>query len=186
MVKKEKIKGRYVSLRSAELNDAEFTLTIRQNPEVTAYLPRLNTTIYEQIEWIKSQRKKENDYFFVVRDISNRQIGTISIYNIKEEVAESGRLAMQGNSMENIEAQLLALQFGFFDLNLKQIYCNIHHENIRAMRFIELFGAVRIEKSKLEDNQILTMLTINKHNFVKFEEKLKSLLYRQTKSNINI
>ena len=35
------IEGKYVNLRSVEEQDAEFTLSLRQDPQLTKYLPKL-------------------------------------------------------------------------------------------------------------------------------------------------
>ena len=44
----EVIEGRYVDLRSATIEDAEFTLAIRQAPEFSKWLPRIDNTIDQQ------------------------------------------------------------------------------------------------------------------------------------------
>ena len=74
----ETIKGKYVTLKSANIEDAEFSLELRQNPALTKYLPKLDVTIEQQKNWILDQRNKNDDYFFVV--INNKNERIIGIY----------------------------------------------------------------------------------------------------------
>ena len=103
MIYEKKLCGKFVFLRSADIDDAEFTLSLRKNPELTRYMPTLNLTVVQQRAWIESQRSKENDYFFVVRNLLNQPVGTVSLYNMQGKIAESGRLVLIGNALENAE-----------------------------------------------------------------------------------
>ena len=46
----EDIIGKYVMLSSATEEDAPFALAIRQDPNMTKFLPRLNISVEQQIE----------------------------------------------------------------------------------------------------------------------------------------
>lgn len=172
------IVGRYVNLRSANEDDAEFTLAVRQDPEFNKYLPRVNNTLEQQKSWIKKQREKEGDYFFVVRDNDGKRLGTISIYAIQGDYAEAGRLTMRGNSLQSIEAQLLSFHFGFNELGLREIVSYIYAENARALRFTQQFGGVLHEPFENENGQMECKATNSKEDFDNCEKKLSALIYR--------
>lgn len=84
------IEGRYVDLRSVEEGDAEFTLEIRQDPEFTRFLPRIENTLEQQKNWIQHQRNKEGDYFFVVQNKAGERIGTIGLFDVTDIQCEGG------------------------------------------------------------------------------------------------
>ena len=178
MVYEKGIKGCYVDLKSAKVSDAEFTLSIRQDKDFSRYLPRINNTLEQQREWIRSQRKKTGDYFFVVWDKTEKQIGTISIYVMEGDFAEGGRLAIRGNALQNIEAQLLLFRFGYDILGLKQIVGYVYAENTRALRFAESFGTI-IDPPKERNGRLECKITNTKENFVVYDKKLSALIYRQ-------
>lgn len=180
MVYDEVIQGRYVELKSATIEDAEFTLAVRQDPEFNRYLPRINNTLEQQKEWISKQRDKAGDYFFVVWDKSGNRIGTISIYDIEGEQAEAGRLTMRGNAFQSIEAQLLSFQFAYNILGLRNVISYIYTENERALRFTQQFGGVIHEPIEKNGNMEY-MVTNSKEDFYVCEKKLASLLYRENK-----
>ena len=172
------IEGRFVTLRSCEEDDAEFTLSLRQNPVLTRYLPRLDITLEQQKKWISSQRVAEGDYFFVVRAIDYTRIGTVSVYNIAGDSAESGRLALIGDPLQNTEASLLLFRFAFNVLKLRRVTGFIMADNKRADRFNKQFGC---ETGDVEENaygEMIRKIVVTAESFHVAEVKLNKLLYR--------
>ncbi len=181
MIFKENICGKFVYLRSADIVDAEFTLSLRKDPELTRYMPTLNITVEQQCAWIESQRNKENDYFFVVRNFLNQPIGTVSLYNIYGKTAETGRLVLIGNALENTEASLLLFRFGFNYLQLEQITGYVYENNKRATRFNSLFGCVTGEPEKHENGKMIRKTLITRDSFAIAEKHLMRILYPEKK-----
>lgn len=176
------IEGRYVTLRSVTVDDAGFTLAVRQDPEFNKYLPSLNITLDQQRDWIRRQRDKDDDYFFVVLDKDGKRIGTISIYNIVGDCAEAGRLTMRGNAFQSIEAQLLSFHFGFEDLKLKKIVSYIYSDNVRALRFTQQFGGILYDPEE-KDGCFQCKATNSKEDFEICAKKLEALIYREIRKN---
>jgi RimJ/RimL family protein N-acetyltransferase len=174
----EPILGRYVDLRSCTEDDAEFTRAIRRDPQFANCFPALDNTLDEQRVWIKKQREKAGDYFFVVWDKEGNRLGTISVYNIEDDHGESGRLAIKGNSLQAIEAQLLADQFGYEQLGLNRIDAFIFEENKRALRFSEMFNR-RVYAHETDDSgRNIVKVVSTKEDFYSAFKKCKRVLYR--------
>ena len=108
------LEGKYVNLRSVEEKDAEFTLSLRQDPILTKYLPKLDITLEQQINWIRKQRVKEGDFYFLVEKKDGERIGVLGVYDVEGNHAETGRIAIVGTAFESIEAQLLSFVFSFW------------------------------------------------------------------------
>ena len=177
MIYTEKIRGKYVYLMSATLEDAEFTLALRQNPALTKYLPKLDIGLEQQKSWLISQREKLGDYFFVARTLDDEPIGTVSIYNINGDTSESGRLALIGNPLENVEASLLLFRFAFDILGLKNVTGYIVDGNKRAERFNRQFGCITDEPELSNSGDFIRRTIITNENFHIAENKLNKLLY---------
>ena len=171
------IKGRYVYLKSADQDDVEFTLSLRQNPLLTRYLPKLDISIEQQKTWIASQREKAGDYFFVARTQDDTPIGTVSIYEIQGDTSESGRLALIGDPLQNIEASLLLFRFAFDIVGLKRVTGYIVDGNKRADRFNKQFGCITGEPEVNEKGELIRRTLITNESFHRAEIKLKKLLY---------
>lgn len=175
----EPIEGRYVDLRSCTEDDAEFTRDIRKDPEFVEFLPAIDNTIEQQKAWIRNQRAKDGDYFFVVWDKYGKRIGTISIYDVHGDRAESGRLAIKGdNAFQGIEAQILSFRFAFETLGLECIDCFIFADNERAIRFNKQFGGKDSLPEMNNEGRLIIKCENWREDFERVDKKLSSVLYR--------
>ena len=178
MVYNEIIEGRYVNLRSVEERDAEFTLSLRQDPNLTKYLPKLDITLEQQISWIRKQRNQEGDYYFVVENKKGEKIGVIGVYDVNGDCAETGRIAMIGNAFESIEAQLLSFDFAFDILKLEKTVNYVMADNIHALRFSQMFGSQSSEPFEDSDGNMRIDGVITKASYLKSKDKIIKMLYR--------
>lgn len=182
----EPIEGRYVDLRSCTEDDAEFTRAIRKDPEFVKFLPAIDNTIDQQKAWIRKQREKNGDYFFVVWDKKDNRIGTISVYDVNGTHAESGRLAIKGNNaFQGIEAQILAFRFAFGNLKLECIDGFIFADNERAIRFNKQFGGKQYPPEIDEHGREIVKIENWREDFEKVDKKFSSMLYRTKKKRSN-
>lgn len=173
------LKGRFVELKSATIEDADFTLKIRQDPEKTKYLPCLNITLEQQKEWILKQRDKDGDYFFVAWSLtSGERIGTLSVYDIHNGIGEGGRLALYGESHEKIEAGLLLSHFEFAILKLEKVVGWVYSDNSSALRWNKSFGASFSEKKRLEDGSTFYNICIERKASEIAQIKLNRMISR--------
>lgn len=182
MAVSEPIEGRYVDLQSCTEDDAEFTRAIRKDPKFVKYLPAIDNTVEQQKAWIRSQREKEGDYFFVVWDKDGNRIGTISIYDVNGDHAKSGRLAIKGdNAFQGIEAQILSFRFAFGVLGLECIDGFIFADNERAIRFNKQFAGRHYPPETDENGRTIIRIENWREDFEKVDKKLSSILYREKK-----
>lgn len=139
MIWNETIKGKFVELRYARLEDAEAILSIRQDPELTKYLPRLDISVEQQKQWLAEQHSREGDYYFVVWR-KELPIGTIRVYNVCGTEGETGSIAIKGKAYENLEAKLLCDTFAYETLGLKKTHNIVRSDNKAIIKFVEKFG----------------------------------------------
>lgn len=178
----ESIEGLYVELKSCTEDDAEFTLALRKDPEFVKFLPMIDNTVEQQKSWIRSQREKEGDYFFVVWDKAGNRIGTISIYGINGTRAESGRLAIKGdNPFQAIEAQILIFRFAFGKLGLECVDGFIYADNERALRYNRQFGGKQYPPEVDENGRTVIKFENWRDEFEKVDKKFSAILYREKK-----
>lgn len=178
MIVKEAIKGRFVTLRSVDIEDAEFTLQLRQDPNLTKYLPKLDITVETQKKWIESQRKKAGDYLFLIVNSKGENIGVLGVYDVKENGAETGRLASMGNPLESLEAQYLSFVFAFDILKLDFTKCYVFEKNTKAIRLSEFFGTVFLPAVKDENGFMRCDGVLTRQAFKEKEKMIRQTLYR--------
>lgn len=173
------LEGKYIDLRSVNENDAEFTLSLRQDPVLTQYLPRLDITVTQQWEWIHNQKTLEGDYFFVISNKEGKQIGVIGLYRIEGDKAEIGRIASKGNAFQSIEAQLLTLDFAFDILRLSEVVYFAYAKNVHSVRFGNLYGPKCSEPYLDREGKERIDGIFTKKPYMKSREKIARLLYRK-------
>ena len=178
MVYNKIIEGKYVNLRSVEEKDAAFTLSLRQDPQLTKYLPKLEITLEQQINWIKKQRTTEGDYYFVIENKEGKSIGVIGVYDVTEKCAETGRIAVVGSSFESIDAQLLSFDFAFDILKLEYTVNYVMADNVHALRFSQMFGSESSDPYTDEKGNVRIDGKITKDSYQKSRIKLARMLYR--------
>lgn len=172
------IEGRFVDLKSVTVDDAEFTRSIRLDPEFADFFPKLNNTIEQQKHWIESHKTKEGDYFFVVWDKNGNRIGTIAVYDFVGTCCESGRLAIKGNAFQSIEAQMLVFKFAFETLGMDTVLGYIFADNDRAIRFNKQFGCVLDEPTLQDNGYMMVKATYTREAVEKATQKIKKMMYR--------
>lgn len=179
MVYEKIIEGKYVNLRSVNIEDAEFTLSLRQDPELTKYLPKLDISLEQQETWIKKQRLKPGDYFFLIQDKQGNNIGVIGVYDVNNKQCETGRIAVRnGNAFQSLEAQLLTFDFAFDTLGLSVTVNYVYADNLHAIRLSQLFGAEVTRKRVDETGLIRVDHIITAGRYKESRKKIIRILYR--------
>lgn len=179
MILKDKIMGKYVSLRSVLESDAEVTTKLRQDVEKTKFLHSVSPDVERQRKWIKEQNLMLDDYFFLVEDLDGVAIGTMGISQIKDQKGYTGRLLMYGNAFQSYEAYMLLIDFGFNELNLVEQHGETDITNTSAMRFSQMFG-FKYGSSTFDPelNRHKADCTLNRQDFEIAKEHLQKLIYR--------
>ena len=171
--------GRYVELKSATVDDADFTLKIRQDPSLNEFIPNIEGTVEQQKDWIAKQRLSDDDYFFVIWDKNCERIGTIGLYNCDGDKCEAGRLIVNGNAFQSMESQMLSYDFAFETLKMKLGCSYIYKENSRAIRFSQTFGGdFDYEVAYDHSGRAMVKITNYPEAYYPKREQVVKMLYR--------
>jgi RimJ/RimL family protein N-acetyltransferase len=178
MIYKEIIKGKFVYLVAAQVEDTEFILSLRNNPALNKYISKTENNIEKQRQWIAKQQERKGDYYFIIKDKDNSKIGTISIYNIENKEGEFGRWLLNGNSIHALESALLIHEFGFYVLDLDIIYSYTVIENKKVINFHKRFGASLSNETKEHpiEGFLMQKAFIKKDDFFEIKNKNYKLI----------
>ncbi len=124
MVYPGEIKGRFVTLRSITMDDAEFSYNIRAEEKNRETVGQLAPSLEAQRKFIEWQMAEPDDYYFVVVNRKGERIGLIGIYDIHDDIGEVGREVNDGSAVEAMEAEVLLEDFAMDVLGLKR-YCGV-------------------------------------------------------------
>lgn len=127
------IQGRFIDLRSIEESDAEFSYNIRNLPHAKGLVGVQVESVEAQREYIRQQREKEGDYYFVAMDKEGNPIGLYGVYDIQGDECETGRVVAIGNAVQNMEIAILAEDFAKNILGLKYSNGVVYKHNTRQV-----------------------------------------------------
>lgn len=144
--------GKYILLRSVKEEDAEFIVKIRTDDKMNNFVHMIDNDVQKEKRWIRSQHKREGDYFFsFIRKKDGQILGNISIYNVKDGAGELGRWLSYGSAIENLESTILVHDFAFNTLQISSVYTQTISDNKKIVSFWKRFGGIARENVPVED-----------------------------------
>lgn len=171
-----KLEGKYVNLRSVKEDDAVFILQIRNDPHISKYLPPLSVTVEQQQQWITKQRADQDSFYFLLETREGTPIGTISVYEIEGESAETGRFCSFGDPYANIEACVLLYDFIFQKLKIQSIHIWVFEDNKPVLQLNHGLGFEWVEKKVTDDGRDYRVGIMTEESYMRKRIKLLDLL----------
>lgn len=173
------INGKYIDMRCVTTDDAKFIVDLRNDNSLNKYVHAVSKDVELQVEWIRKQISRDNDYYFIYSDKSGKPAGLCSIYDIDEnlQTADFGRWISWGNAAENVEAVILSFDFAF-ENNVKTIYLDMISDNVKVIKFWKRFGA-KYDRDLVVDDMHLSryIVTVDMYNSELRRKNTKLLKY---------
>lgn len=142
-------------------------------------MPKLDVGMAEQKKWLRAQRESEDSYFFVVERLNGTKIGTFSLYNIKGDEAETGRLILRGNQIEALETYVLFHDFCYGKAAMQVLFAEIEEKNNAAMgAAVELGGSEYSRRFDEKTGIQIVQIRVTKKEYMEKREKLAKLVDR--------
>lgn len=136
------IEGKYISMRCVREEDAAFIVRLRNDENKNQYVNPVSEDISLQVQWIRKQISRDNDYYFIFSDKSSSSLGLCSVYDINpdDHTAAFGRWISWGNALQNVESAVLSFDFAF-ENGIQKLFLDIVRENKKVINFWKRFGA---------------------------------------------
>lgn len=144
MVYEKDIIGKFVTLRSITIDDAEFSYCLRKDPRFIDIMGQPAESVEAQKKYIEWQRNEPGDYYFVVLNKIGERIGLIGVYNIQGDTCEFGRELNIGEPYETMEAEILNLDFARGVLGIKNSKSIIYKHNYKQFNMLKKRGESKI------------------------------------------
>jgi RimJ/RimL family protein N-acetyltransferase len=124
-------------------DDTDFIISLRTNQNLNA-LSGKSLSPEEHLSWLKNYYQKDNDFYWVVRDIkSNKRIGTAALFDIdnRSRKAESGRtIILEDYRFLTFDVFLTRMKFAFDNLNLNKVYAKVRLSEQKILNFDKKLG----------------------------------------------
>ena len=140
-------KGLTVSFRLVVVDDAEYILSLRLNPQLNRYISFTDTSVEKQREWLAGYKGREvagEEYYFIITNNENKMpCGVVRLYNFRKEIMEWGSLILDDNKTPTAAIEASFFIYGIiFDLfRLEKTHFTVHKENTRTVLFQQRLGA---------------------------------------------
>lgn len=143
MVYDEIIEGIGINLRSVEEKDAAFIFALRQDKERTQFIHSISGTVEDQKQWIKKQRERDGDYYFIAEDKTGKPLGTVGYYDIKGKNGEMGRMVINGTFAQNCDAIVQLRKFAFDIIGADYVRCTVVNGNKPVIAQLKRLGGIQ-------------------------------------------
>jgi len=149
---KKILQAKDINFRFAEISDAEFILSLRVDTRYNQHLSQVDSSIAEQIKWLEKYKVRENKgeefYFIIQRNMDNKPIGTVRLYDfIKNESSFCwGSWILNENKPPKaaVQSAVLIYEYAFYKLGFNRSHFDVRKENTGVINFHLRFGAKQI------------------------------------------
>jgi len=155
-------------IRIRNLKDSKYYLSQNNNLEIK-----------DQKKWAAEYFFKENDYYWIIICKETKQfIGTTSLYELKNNIIEKGRLVVDPEvSLRKpyvLESEILILDFAFKKLNVEKVITYNKEDNLKMQSINKRFGFEKTHSVNINGNNYFGFL-LNKENvtYTKLKKVIK-------------
>ena len=135
-----KIIYKNITLRPLKRDDIKLLMEWRNNKEENKFLKKIPTiTMDKQIKWYEEYLKNDKEVIFAICETEriNKMVGSLSLYNIKNNVSEVGRIQIGDKEAHGMgigkKSLVMIMKFGFEVLNLNLIIGTVNKDNMPAL-----------------------------------------------------
>src|SRR5690554_5531300 len=135
-----------ITARLVSEKDAKTIVNFRSDPKRTQYMITLDSNIDKQKEWIKEYKIREakgEDYYFIFHDNHGNPIGLNRISHIdytKKQAKGSSLITIKSDKAYGVKVSIIKSIIAFDILELEKIYADVHKENKKAIKLLELLN----------------------------------------------
>jgi len=156
--KVDKLVGRTLTFRDANVDDASFILALRTDEEKSRYISATSTDIEAQRSWLQNYAALDNQVYFIIEHQAEA-IGTVRLYDAKNESFCWGSWILKdgGPSSAAIESALMVYAYAIDHLGFRSAHFTVSKGNKRVWNFHERFGAIRVHE---DDDQYFYKISL--------------------------
>ena len=172
--KAQKVSGRTLVFRNAEISDAPFILSLRVDREKSRYLSQTSPEISQQVAWLEDYAKKTDQAYFIIETKEGLQLGTVRIYDAEGDSFCWGSWILKDGAPRSaaIESALMVYSYAIDHLGFRDAHhLNTRKGNAGVIRFHESFGAERVRETESE-----FIYEIKFEKIISMREKVKMYL----------
>lgn len=170
-----------LAVRLVNEDDAEFIVSLRNDPLKSRFIGKTSSKIADQINWIREYKNREsigNDYYFIY-EYCGKRAGVNRIYNINSDSFIHGSWIFSNDVPPfcSLAAAIIAREIAFEQLSLKieNDTAGIHESNTGVLKFAEFMGEIFDGERIDSEMGCFKIGHITKEDFYKNHDKILRL-----------
>lgn len=146
------VSGAGIRLRNADVNDAEFVLSLRTDSQLNQFISPVSGAVEQQIAFLERYRESDDQAFFIIEDKDHNPVGTVRLYDQKGDSFCWGSWIVSRTAppRTGTKSALLVYSLGFDILGFNESHFDVRKGNERVWRFHESWGAVFQHEDELD------------------------------------
>ncbi len=142
-----------IKMRPANVEDAEFILSLRLDQKYNSYISKVKDDIKLQKNWLlnyKAREREGKEYYFIIERNDGIRCGTVRLYDFVNNSFCWGSWILNEDKtrFSAIESAFLVYRFGFNDLGFSKSHFDVRKDNKRVISFHEKMGAVKVGETE--------------------------------------
>jgi hypothetical protein len=149
----DRVLGKSIVLRNVQVEDAEFILSLRLDPQKGSYLSPVEADVEKQREWIRTYLRSKGQAYFLICDLAMRPLGTVRIYDAIGESFSWGSWILKKGAPPSAAIESAALVYWLATKYWKFVasHFQVRRDNTSVLDFHEKFGAERVTQTTEEE-----------------------------------
>ena len=150
--KAQRIVGRTLVFRDANVGDAAFILALRSDERRKRFISPTSPPLARQVAWLEAYREARDQAYFIVEDLRGEQGGTIRLYDAVDDSFCWGSWIMRPGAPAHyaVESVLMLYRYALHELGFSRSYFAVRKANRSVWRFMERFGAQRSGETAID------------------------------------
>jgi hypothetical protein len=147
-----RVLGKNIVLRNVRVEDADFILSLRLDPQKGGYLSRVEADVEKQREWLRQYLRSKGQAYFLICDPAMRPLGTVRIYDaIGDSFSWGSWILKQGAPPSAaVESAVLVYWLATKHWKFRSSHFQVRRDNTSVLAFHEKFGAERVAQTTEE------------------------------------
>lgn len=144
------VRGQTLNFRNADVEDAEFILSLRSDAKKSQFLSSTSNDVRLQQAWLQDYLHKSDQAYFIIEDKAHERLGTVRLYDpVGDSFCWGSWIVKAGVSpVVAIESALMVYGYALDHLGFMSAHFDVRVGNESVWQFHERFGAERTRETE--------------------------------------
>lgn len=142
--KASRVRGQTLNFRNATVDDADFILSLRSDPQKSRFLSNTPQDLRLQQTWLEDYVQRSDQAYFIIEDKAGERWGTVRLYDPLGDSFCWGSWIVRAGAAPAVAIESALMVYAYaLHLGFASAHFDVRVGNESVWQFHERFGAVR-------------------------------------------